>query len=169
MTNENDVERLKAEALDEFMKGRSSKDLRQIAFEIISETFNWLRMKDHLTAQTWRGRIDVDMVAQFIRTIDGDNKMGAAELAEKICDHLTASGRLAGWMPEGAVFDIGDRVFKVRGSCWQGKIVGFYSTKLTPIGYAVESDSEHGSVQIYPEAALALAPLPPAPSARKEG
>lgn len=37
---------------------------------------------------------------------------------------------------------------------WHGKIVGEYSTKCTPIGYAVESVYEENSVQIYPEKAL---------------
>lgn len=53
----------------------------------------------------------------------------------------------------------GDRVSKVKGSAWTGHIVGFYSTSMTPIGYAVESETEHGSVQIYPEAALRPATL----------
>lgn len=52
-------------------------------------------------------------------------------------------------------FKIGDRVQKTKGSSWQGRIVGFYSTSLTPVGYAVESEREPGSVQIYPESALA--------------
>jgi len=48
------VEELKQMALTEFMKGREhSKDLRKIAFEIISETFNVLKMKGHLN-QGWR-------------------------------------------------------------------------------------------------------------------
>ena len=51
-------------------------------------------------------------------------------------------------------FGLGDRVRKPKGSSWQGRVVGFYSTELTPIGYAVESEREPGSVQIYPEAAL---------------
>jgi len=51
-------------------------------------------------------------------------------------------------------FETGERVRKVRGSRWQGNIVGFYSTDLTPVGYCVESETEKGSVQIYPEAAL---------------
>jgi hypothetical protein len=51
---------------------------------------------------------------------------------------------------------IGDRVRKKSGAHWQGRIVGTYSTKLTPEGYAVESDSHPGSVQIYPAAALEL-------------
>lgn len=50
------------------------------------------------------------------------------------------------------------RVRKIKGSSWQGHIVGFYSTELTPIGYAVESEREPGSVQIYPQAALELVP-----------
>jgi hypothetical protein len=53
-------------------------------------------------------------------------------------------------------YRLGDRVRKIRGAQWQGSIVGTYSTELTPIGYAVESEREKGSVQIYPEAALEL-------------
>jgi len=51
-------------------------------------------------------------------------------------------------------FKLDDRVTKTKGSSWTGRVVGFYSTTLTPIGYAVESENEPGSVQIYPEAAL---------------
>lgn len=51
-------------------------------------------------------------------------------------------------------FKIGTRVRKKSGSSWQGRVVGYYSTALTPIGYAVESEREPGSVQIYPAAAL---------------
>lgn len=53
-------------------------------------------------------------------------------------------------------FKIGDSVRKIKGSQWHGKIVGTYSTKLTPEGYCVESDTEHGSVQIYPAQALEI-------------
>ena len=53
-------------------------------------------------------------------------------------------------------FDFGDTVRKVKGSQWSGKVVGFYSTALTPEGYAVESSTEKGSVQIYPASALEL-------------
>ena len=49
---------------------------------------------------------------------------------------------------------IGTRVRKIKGSRWQGRVVGYYSTELTPVGYAVESETETGSVQIYPAAAL---------------
>ena len=52
------------------------------------------------------------------------------------------------WLPFGA------RVRKIKGTSWQGKIVGFYKTDLNPEGYAVESEREIGSVQIYPRAAL---------------
>lgn len=54
-------------------------------------------------------------------------------------------------------FQLGDRVSKAKGSSWNGHVVGFYSTAMTPIGYAIESEREPGSVQIYPESALALA------------
>jgi dihydrofolate reductase (trimethoprim resistance protein) len=58
--------------------------------------------------------------------------------------------------PPGWTFDYGDRVRKTKGSSWQGRVVGFYSTELTPEGYGVESEREPGSVQIYPAAALEL-------------
>lgn len=54
-------------------------------------------------------------------------------------------------------FVMGQRVRKIRGSEWSGKIVGQYSTELTPEGYAVESDSHRGSVQIYPASVLEAA------------
>lgn len=53
-------------------------------------------------------------------------------------------------------FILGDLVTKTKGSQWSGKVVGWYSTLLTPEGYAVESSTEVGSVQIYPAAALDL-------------
>jgi len=55
-----------------------------------------------------------------------------------------------------AKFKQGDRVKKKSGSEWQGVIVGRYSTTLTPEGYAVESETHKGSVQIYPANALEL-------------
>ena len=55
-------------------------------------------------------------------------------------------------------FQLEERVTKTKGSSWTGRVVGFYSTKLTPVGYCVESENEPGSVQIYPEAALQAAP-----------
>jgi dihydrofolate reductase (trimethoprim resistance protein) len=57
-------------------------------------------------------------------------------------------------LPLRAAFRLGDRVRKKSGAAWQGQIVGWYCTKLTPEGYAVESESHPGSVQIYPVAAL---------------
>jgi dihydrofolate reductase (trimethoprim resistance protein) len=56
--------------------------------------------------------------------------------------------------PSNATFRLGDRVRKKSGAAWQGRVVGWYSTSLTPEGYAVESESHSGSVQIYPVAAL---------------
>lgn len=52
-------------------------------------------------------------------------------------------------------FKIGDAVRKKgdKGQ-WHGFIVGTYSTKCTPNGYAVESVYEENSVQIYPASAL---------------
>jgi dihydrofolate reductase (trimethoprim resistance protein) len=58
------------------------------------------------------------------------------------------------WPDTHRTFGIGDNVRKVCGSQWHGRVVGWYSTELTPEGYAVESDRERGSVQIYPASAL---------------
>ena len=57
-------------------------------------------------------------------------------------------------VPFRPTFVPGDRVRKKSGAAWQGQVVGWYSTQLTPEGYAVESESHPGSVQIYPVAAL---------------
>lgn len=51
-------------------------------------------------------------------------------------------------------FKRGDRVEKISGSSWRGHVCGEYSTSLTPEGYAVESENEPGSVQIFPVKAL---------------
>lgn len=51
-------------------------------------------------------------------------------------------------------FPLGTRVTKIKGSSWTGRVVGYYSTKLTPDGVCVESETETGSVQIYPTKAM---------------
>lgn len=58
------------------------------------------------------------------------------------------------WPATHSTFAFGDPVRKKRGSQWHGTVVGWYSTGLTPEGYAVESAFEGGSVQIYPAGAL---------------
>lgn len=65
-------------------------------------------------------------------------------------------------------FKLGDSVRKTKGSQWSGTVVGTYSTELTPEGYAVESSTEKGSVQIYPAAALELATQVPVESLQEE-
>jgi dihydrofolate reductase (trimethoprim resistance protein) len=54
------------------------------------------------------------------------------------------------------MFRRGDHVCKRSGSQWEGLVVGEYRTSLTPEGYAVESSTHKGSVQIYPAGALEL-------------
>lgn len=56
--------------------------------------------------------------------------------------------------PAGFRWDFGQRLRKKRGSEWQGSVVGFYITDLTPEGYAIASEREINNVQIYPAAAL---------------
>lgn len=67
---------------------------------------------------------------------------------------LDPDAGLRPWPETHRTFRMGDKVRKVRGSQWHGRVVGWYSTELTPEGYAVESDRERGSVQIYPASAL---------------
>jgi len=55
--------------------------------------------------------------------------------------------------PQGK-FRMGDLVKKSTGSEWVGHVCGWYSTELTPEGYAVESSAHRNSVQIYPAKAL---------------
>jgi dihydrofolate reductase (trimethoprim resistance protein) len=59
--------------------------------------------------------------------------------------------------PEHFRYEIGDRLRKKRGWDWIGRVVGWYSTKLTPEGYAIESECHSGSVQNYPVDALEAA------------
>jgi hypothetical protein len=49
---------------------------------------------------------------------------------------------------------LGTEMRKKSGSEWQGWVVGYYSTALTPYGVAIESKHHIGSVQIYPIQAL---------------
>lgn len=56
--------------------------------------------------------------------------------------------------PFGFKYDRGTMLTKKSGASWTGRVVGFYSTTLTPEGYCVESIHEKGSVQLYPEQAL---------------
>lgn len=53
-------------------------------------------------------------------------------------------------------FNLGDLVRKKSGAEFEGRVVGEYSTGLTPEGYAVESIAHKYTVQIYPAAALEL-------------
>ena len=76
---------------------------------------------------------------------------------KKMADRLEAQAKLINTAP---TFHMGQRVTKRRGSRWTGPVCGIYATTLTPEGYAVESENEPGNVQIYPVAALVLAPEP---------
>ena len=89
-----------------------------------------------------------------------DNEANAAHIARCDPDTIRALIALAqeGLAGRERKFRLNERVTKIKGSSWTGYVVGFYSTSLTPVGYAVESANELGSVQIYPEAALEAKP-----------
>jgi hypothetical protein len=55
---------------------------------------------------------------------------------------------------EGWKYKYGDLVYKISGSEWEGRICGFYTTKLNEHGYNIESWCHKNSVQNYPEKAL---------------
>jgi hypothetical protein len=82
--------------------------------------------------------------AAFLENAERKSAIRIARAAEARAARLEADHK----------FKLGQRVTKIKGSSWTGHVVGFYSTKLTPIGYAVVSENEPGSVQIYPESAL---------------
>ena len=46
------------------------------------------------------------------------------------------------------------RVKPGRGPEWQGTVCGWYRAPMTPLGYAVLSDSHKGAVQLYAEGRL---------------
>ncbi len=97
-----------------------------------------------------RARLCRYMVERARLAFGGTTAPHADLLLETFARHREAA------LEEAANFQwpLGTRVRKRKGSSWQGRIVGTYSTSLTPEGYAVESEREPGSVQIYPVAAL---------------
>lgn len=108
-----------------------------------------------------RATVDVELAALQARNGINTTRLDLARLQfREALDDAYRTGQLIHAVPSGdeveAVrkFNLGDRVTKTKGSSWTGLVVGFYSTSLTPIGYAVESENEPGSVQIYPESAL---------------
>lgn len=78
-------------------------------------------------------------------TASGKVRLGMTQLKPPPADPL--------W-PRGALYAQRALVQKKGRASWRGRVVGWYHTDLTALGYAVESAFEPGSVQIYPEAAL---------------
>lgn len=79
----------------------------------------------------------------------------AKGFAESVLD---INRRHAVYLAAGWKFPMGARVYKPKGSWWEGRVVGTYSTPDTPRGYCVQLELNHGPVQIYPEETLALLP-----------
>ena len=99
--------------------------------------YKWLA--DHTLKRLIKGAI--------LRCEDAEVEIAAKEVLARLAS--------AGYSLLGpAKWAVGQRVTKRKGASWTGQIVGLYSTELTPVGYAVESENEPGSVQIYPEDAL---------------
>lgn len=97
----------------------------------------------------WRAADEIDRLREALKGATVIANHAGAELRAKDAEidlfrDLLPPGKFRG----------GDRVRKIKGSSWQGRIVGFYATTQTPEGYAVESEREPGSVQIYPATAL---------------
>lgn len=103
-------------------------------------------MSIHVCESVYRGN------AEFHLRYPGMTEQEAQNLADSI------NGGCVPVRSSPPKFQRGDLVRKKSGSQWEGRVVGAYSTELTPEGYAVESSTHKGSVQIYP--ASALEPVP---------
>lgn len=116
-----------------------------------------------------------DMCAYAERAVGAEHRrMNAILAAQSAIESLNAVGSpvelpVGRLVPERATFSRGDLVRKRSGSQWQGRVVGEYSTMLTPEGYAVEAEVLPGSVQIYPAAALELVECGKTPNAELTG
>lgn len=91
-------------------------------------------------------KINHDYVSNKIYSLQAEN--------QRLREALEGPNNFLPPSHQNAQFKIGDWVKKKSGSEWHGQIVGWYSTKLNPVGWCVESYFEKGSVQIYPEKAL---------------
>lgn len=100
----------------------------------------------------------VDYVMRYKALIEEGNFVAAQKELLSLAYQSKSIADMLDGLPHARAFPMSERVRKIRGSQWQGKVVGFYSTDLTPEGYAVESELEVGSVQIYPAAALERTP-----------
>lgn len=111
-------------------------------------------LKAALSPQTLPAPGEVESMAQTLE-VHAETRRLCGQFG--VADEIDAAAKmLRSLATDEGVFAIGDRVEKIKGSSWCGIIVGTYSTKLTPEGYAVESEREPGSVQIYPAAAIRL-------------
>lgn len=102
-----------------------------------------------------RALADVDQRNSFVRSQMDSSKCDdpASVLAVEVRRLRRALGPIATAPIE---YSFGRLVAKHRGSEWAGRVCGVYSTAMTNVGYAVESEAHRGSVQIYPAAALSL-------------
>ena len=114
----------------------------------------------YISWSEWLGYVAEHPEAHYKRSVE-EVRGRATTLRARLAEQPAPAGTGA--------FTLGDRVEKTKGSSWRGPIVGTYSTSLTPRGYAVESEREPGSVQIYPEAALRAAPAGTGDADRVEG
>ena len=125
----------------------------------MSKTKETLEFLEQMIADFHDGEVPDDKAIQHYNTIreslkkegeimDKNNHTNNIKTADII-------NTLPSFVKDNPKFKYGDRVRKKgdKGQ-WHGCVVGFYSTDITPIGYAVESERETGSVQIYPEKAL---------------
>ena len=94
-------------------------------------TYAW-KACSHGADETVKSQAGRAALEAYLRTI-GEPESVNAELLEAL--------RAFESSPKPGAFRLGDLVKKVSGSAWEGRIVGTYSTALTPEGYAVESAS----------------------------
>lgn len=171
-----ELERMHQERTDELIAARRERDAIRSALAKAEKSVAELKAEvdrcharleiDHQFLLSGDGGEDLVRVEvpidQRANQIDGIEARDAtiAELERQIAALEPAPAHPEEPWPEAAKFKWGDRVRKIKGASWTGRVCGIYSTALTPLGYAVESENEPGSVQIYPEAALEPAPAP---------
>ncbi|AUR82941.1 electron transport accessory protein-like domain protein [Vibrio phage 1.030.O._10N.222.55.F9] len=121
-------------------------------FGYLDEAKGWVETCDKQLSQE---RIDKGWwLPNLLKELENQMNIDKVETQTEHQEEMSEFGGEDLPKPLWAKWSVGDSVTKTKGSSWTGKVVGYYSTSLTPNGYAVESLTEKGSVQIYPEAAL---------------
>lgn len=119
--------------------------------------FRLAELKDE-PYETTAEKAAIDRITAALEIVSAIRRQEAQERVLKIRGSLDTPGFEACVEAELALMQgkyiLNQRLKKTKGSSWRGRVCGYYSTTLTPVGYCIESENEPGSVQLYPETAL---------------